>query len=291
MNIYIGREVVLRLAAAIALFAYGGSAGIAHAQADSGQWQYSLTPYLWLPTIDGALNYGPPPGGGGSPDIEVGPTDWLDLLNFGALVSASATKGRFTVFTDIVYLSMSTKDSRVTSVDDSISIPGVRVPIPIDASLNMNTKTDFDGLMWMISGGYAVKETETVSMDVFVGVRFFGTEAKSSWNLTADIMTPGGSVILPAQGGTERDTDLWDGIVGIRGQSDLSAQNWAVEYYLDIGTGSSEVTWQAMGGLAYTFGWGDLIMRYRHLEYDQRSSGLMQNFSFTGPEIGARFSF
>ena len=128
-------------------------------------------------------------------------------------------------------------------------------------------------------------------MDLFAGVRYFGTDAKSSWNLTADITTPGGSVILPAQGSVGKDDDLWDGIVGIKGHFDLSAQNWAVPYYLDIGTGSSELTWQATVGLAYAFNWGDLMMMYRHLEYDQDSSGLMQNFSFSGPLIGGRFHF
>jgi hypothetical protein len=265
--------------------------GNAHAQAESDEWQYSVTPYLWLPTIDGTLNYGPPPAGGGGPDVEMGPTDWLDLLNFGALVSGSARKGRFTIFSDFVYLSLQSKDGGVRSVDDTISVPGVPVPIPISATLNTSIKTDFDGLAWSIAAGYAVKETETSSMDVFAGVRYFGTDAKTSWNLSADITTPGGSVVLPAQGSVGKDTDLWDGIVGIRGDFELYANKWSVPYYLDIGTGSSELTWQAAGGLAYTFDWGDLMMMYRHLEYDQDSSSLMQNFSFSGPLIGGRFHF
>ena len=80
----------------------------AFAQANESEWQYSLTPYLWLPTIEGALNYGPPPGGSGNPNVEVGPTDWLDLLNFAVLVNGSARKDDFVIFSDLVYLSMST---------------------------------------------------------------------------------------------------------------------------------------------------------------------------------------
>lgn len=45
------------------------------AETSSDEWRFQLTPYLWLPTIDGTLNYDLPPGGGGSPDIEIGPTD------------------------------------------------------------------------------------------------------------------------------------------------------------------------------------------------------------------------
>lgn len=280
-------SLTVRLCIACLVLAFAG----ASAEHSSSEWRYSLTPYLWLPSIDGALNYSPPPGGGGGPEIEAGPTDWLDLINAGALVSGSAKKERFTVSLDLVYLSMQSTDGGVRSVDDTISVPGTPVRIPVSATLNVNIKTDFDGLTWTVAGGYAARDTESSSMDVFAGVRYFGTRAKSSWNLTADVTTPGGSIILPAQGGVANNTDLWDGIVGIRGRFDLSAQNWALPYYLDIGTGSSALTWQAMGGLAYEFGWGDLLMMYRHLEYDQDASGLLQNFSFRGPAFGVRFSF
>ena len=46
-----------------------------------------------------------------------------------------------------------------------------------------------------------------------------------------------------------------------------------------------------MVALSYEFGWGDLVIAYRHLDYDQDASGLMQDFSFGGPGIGARFRF
>jgi len=136
----------MRLGAAVLLVVIVVTGRDAQAQNDTDAWQFSVTPYLWLPTIDGTLNYGPPPGGGGSPNIEVGPTDWLDLLNFAALVSGSAKKGRFTIFSDLVYLSLQSKDGRVASVDDNITVPGVPVPIPVSATVNLNIKTDFDGL-------------------------------------------------------------------------------------------------------------------------------------------------
>ena len=119
----------VRICSACLVLAFGN----ADAQTDADEWQYSITPYLWLPTIDGTLKYHLPPGGGGGGgghivDIEVGPSDWLDLLNFGLLVNGSAKKGRFTVFSDIVYLSLTSKDSRVASVDDTISVPGGSCP-------------------------------------------------------------------------------------------------------------------------------------------------------------------
>jgi hypothetical protein len=34
------------------------------AESAADEWQFQLTPYIWLPTIDGTLNYELPPRGG-----------------------------------------------------------------------------------------------------------------------------------------------------------------------------------------------------------------------------------
>ena len=108
--------------------------GRAHAETSEDEWQFRLTPYLWLPTIAGTVNYSAPPGGGGGPDVEIGPVDWLELLNFGVLIGGGARKGRFLMFTDIVYLSMSSNsDGRVVSVDGTISGPGGLIQVPVGA--------------------------------------------------------------------------------------------------------------------------------------------------------------
>ena len=282
----------MKICAAILVATLAVASGVAVAQNDSEGWQFSLTPYLWLPTIDGTLNYSPPPGGGGAPDIEVGPTEWLDLLNIGALISGTAKKGRYSIFSDFVYLSLTSKnDGRVVSVDDNITVPGVPIPIPVSATLNANTRTDLDGLVWTIAGGFSLQETESSSLDVFAGARYFGTDVSTSWDLTVDITTPGGTVVLPAQGSIASDVDIWDGIIGVRGYSKVGSGNWSVPYYFDVGAGGSDLTWLAMLGLSREYGWGDLVIAYRHLDYDQDANGLLQNFSFSGPGIGARFNF
>ena len=161
------------------------------AETSSDEWQFQITPYIWLPTIDGTLNFDLPPGGGGSPDIEVGPTDWLELLNLGALVGGSARKGRFSIFTDFVYLSMTKNgDSRVVSVEGAV--PGNMISIPVSADLTLNTRTDMDGLTWTLAAGYTVKKTETSSIDIFAGARLFSIDFSASWQLTAAITTAGG---------------------------------------------------------------------------------------------------
>ena len=268
------------------------SANVAQASEQGSGWSYRLTPYLWLPTIDGSLKYALPPGSGGSPEISVGPTDWLDLLNAGLLVSGSASKGRFSLYSDLVYLSMTSKnDGRVLSVDDTVTVPGTRIPVPVSADLNLNTRTDLNGLSLTLAAGYEVASTETSSMSAFVGARYFGVDASSSWDLTAEITVPGSGVVLPAQGQIGSNVDLWDALIGVRGNFKAGGGRWAGLYYLDVGAGDSDLTWNAMAGFSATYGWGDLILAYRHLEYDQESNKLLQDFSFSGPGLGARFTF
>ena len=258
----------------------------------NSDWTYRLTPYLWLPTIDGSLKYALPPGSGGSPEISVGPTDWLELLNAGLLVSGSASKGRFSIYSDLVYLSMTSKnDGRVLSVDDTVTVPGTRIPVPISADLNLNTRTDLDGLSWSIAAGYEVASSQTSSTSVFLGARYFGVDVTSSWDLTADVSVPGAGVVLPAQGSIGQDTDLWDALLGVRGNFKIGDGRWAGLYYLDVGKGDSDLTWNAMAGFSATYGWGDLILAYRHLSYDQAPNKFLQDFSFSGPGFGATFKF
>lgn len=287
MNMH--RRLYLLATLFIGLLAFGESHAQADANANANEWQYTLTPYLWLPTIDGSLNYSLPPGGGGSPNVSVGPTDWLDLLNFALLIGGSARNDDFVIFSDFIYLSMSTTDSRVASVDDPG--PGILPPLPVDVTLTLGTKSELDGLAWTLAAGYRIENASDSTMDAFAGVRYFGVDVSTRWSLTADIMTPGGATALPSEGGVSSDTDLWDAIIGVRGQFDLTSEKLSVPYYFDIGTGQSDLTWQGMAGLSWAFGWGDLLVMYRHLEYDEGSGKLLNNFSFSGPLIGARFSF
>jgi len=272
-----------RLTAILLLIATCQAANSAEDNQDD--WQVEITPYVWLPTISGKLSHEPPPdGSGGGLVVDVGPTDWLDLINGVAMVNGSMKKGRFSLAADFVYLGLKSDNDIVTGT-------GTDGDLPIDASLNVSAETDFDGVAWTLVAGYTLTDTDRSSVDLIGGVRFFGVDVKTNWNLAIDIIGPGGGVELPAQGSRTTEVALWDGIVGVKGQHKLGEGAWSVPFYFDVGTGSSELTWQAMTGFSYGYAWGDLMMVYRHLSYDEDASGLMQNFSFSGPTLGARFRF
>lgn len=274
-----------------ATLALGGAAGPAYAQ-DSDSWQWTLTPYLWLPTIDGHLKYEVPPGGGGAPNVSVGPSDWLELLNFAALASASASKGRFGVFTDLVYLNMGAdNDGRVVSVESTISGPGGRIEIPVGADLNLATEVEFDGLQVMLGAGFAFADSEAGRHYVLAGFRYLGIDVKTDWRLTGALTGPGGETLLDDQGSIGKSVDLWDGIVGLKGHFNLGEGNWSLPYSVDVGGGDSDLVWNASLSLAYRYGWGDLVFGYRHLEYDEGPGGTLQDLSLSGPGVGASFRF
>ena len=259
---------------------------------DPDKWQFTLTPYLWLPTIGGDLRYELPPGSGGAPVFDVGPTDWLDLLNYALLVGGSAKKGRFSVMSDFVYLEMSNEpDTRLASVETSISGPGGRIEIPVGAEVTLDSETELTGYTWSIALGYELHGTERSVIDGFIGARYFDVDVETRWSLTGAIITPGGTEVFPADGQIGGDTELWDAIIGVRGRFALGDSRWSVPYYADIGSGSSDLTWNAYLGLTYGFKWGDLLFAYRHLQYEEGESDLLGNFSFSGPAIGASFRF
>ena len=260
--------------------------------ANDRDWQFTLTPYLWLPTIDGNARYQAPPGGGGDPAFSVGPTDWLDLLNFGALVGGTARKGDFSITSNFVYLSMSSEsDGRLLSVDGSITGPNGGVNIPVSADITASSETELKGLTWDLLFGYTIYRSGGSFADAFAGARYFGVELTTNWSLTADITLPDNTVVLPADGRIGRDVALWDGVVGVRGEIALGESRWSLPYYADVGAGDADLTWNLMGGVSYAFGWGEMLVFYRHLEYDQGSTGMLQGFSFSGPAFGARFKF
>jgi hypothetical protein len=255
----------------------------ATAESAGDDWKFSVTPYLWLPNINATLKYSVPPGTGGSPEVEVGPNEYLTNLNAVLMLAGEARKGRWSLFTDFVYLDISAEGSSVKSVD----FGGTSVSATIDAG----TKTTLEGMAWTLGGGYAIVQTPGTSLDLIGGVRYFGLQVTTDWNLTATIDGPPGSQSFPRTGSVSAEEDLWDAIIGVRGRISLGEGHWSLPYYLDAGMGSSSFTWQGLLGVAYTFGWGDVTLAYRHLYYDQKDGKLIQDLYFSGPALGVTFRF
>ncbi|HTM60689.1 MAG TPA: hypothetical protein VL199_10030 [Burkholderiales bacterium] len=261
------------------LFAFLLVAGAAQAQ----EWTYSLTPYVWLPNVNGKLKYEVPPGAGGAPEVDTGPNNYLQNLSMVLMLAGEARKGDWAVFTDFIYLKFDKEKSNV----NSINFGGNRVT----TSADVHTQSGLKGYEWTIGTSRTVLKSPRYTLDLLGGLRYFHIEANSDWQLATTVSGPGGGQTFPSAGSVSRESNLWDGIVGVRGRVRWGDTPWYSPYYLDVGGGSSNLTWQGIAGVAYGFKWGDLLLAYRKLYYDQGDDKLLQNFSFSGPTLGATFRF
>lgn len=129
-----------------ALFAFALAAPLpAAGQATDDKWQFSVMPYLWLPTIDGTLNLRTP-FGNPEVDVKAHPGDYLSDVQMALMLAFEARKGRWLVYSDVTYMKLS---------DDTSSVKSVNFGGPIVSSaLNSNTSTDIYATIWTVTGGY-----------------------------------------------------------------------------------------------------------------------------------------
>jgi hypothetical protein len=265
---------------AISLPAYAGE------PAPADKWTFALRPYLWAPGISGTLKYDIPPSGGGGASVDLS-SYVLENLSMALMLSAEARKGNWSVLTDVVYLDVESDESKVKSV--SFTGPGGR--IEISAGADLGTKVKLTGFEWELAGAYTVARGGNSSLDVLAGVRYLGIELKTDWQLSGSITDNVSGGTFASSGSTSDRVDLWDVIIGIRGYVGLGQSKWAIPYYLDVGTGNSAITSQAMAGIEYRYSWGELQLLYRYLYYDLKGDKLLQNVSLSGPALGVNFRF
>ena len=267
----------LALLVAVASLSALPAAAQAPAGSDEG-WQFSLTPYLWLPGVDATLDFDVPPGAGGGPGVEVGSGDYLENLESVLMLSGEARKGSWAIFSDVIYLDFGNEKSEIRSVTG----PGGVVQVPV----NTDTTTSLEGLMWQVAVSRALSRSPANTFEVLGGFRYLALETTLDWQLAGAIG------LFPRTGSFSQKEELLDAIVGVRGRMRLGdGKRWFVPYYLDAGTGDSKLTWQAMAGIGHGFKWGDLLLAYRHLSYEQESGEPMQDLAFSGPALGATFRF
>ena len=135
--------------------AFGSLAATNPAQAAvdryDGRWHFSVTPYLWLPNVNGSIDASMPglrtAAGATLDDVslsaEIGPNDYLENLKFGAMLTGEARKGDWSVLTDIIYIDFGDQRSHVRNVTG----PGGR---PLTA-LSRDITTSLSATLWTLA--------------------------------------------------------------------------------------------------------------------------------------------
>jgi len=218
-----------------------------------------IEPYVWMPAIGGTTTSGT--------DFSIDFSDIVSNLKFTYMGIAGVKKGKWSFLVDTLYLDI--KDTKDGSRSDSRG--------------TINTHTEVQVKSWVVTPviGYNVIDCEKGKLDIVAGARYLWVQ------VDVDVSTSRPGARDPQVSVSD---DVWDGIVGIKGEIALS-ENLYMPLYLDIGTGNSDFTWQAAGGLGYRFSACDVVAGYRYLSWDFSSSRALNDMNISGPYIGLKFIF
>ncbi|MEE8588658.1 MAG: hypothetical protein V3S80_04855 [Sulfurimonadaceae bacterium] len=233
---------------------------------ENGEWKQSLSIYGWLPSFSGTLNYNIP-GEGDDPD-RTGESSILDNIDGVFMGTYEVSKNKWSFLGDVIYLKMS------DSQEGSISLP------PILDRPSLQIGSDQELTLWLVSvyGGYNTVNNDNVTLDIIAGMRYLSLDTDVSFTLGSQDFN-----ISPS-------AELYDAVIGVKGAVNLN-ENWYLPYLFDIGGGDSDLTWQASAGLGYRFGWGDVLLTYRYIYYDEGNSDLLKELEAYGPKLGVVFHF
>lgn len=233
--------------------------GSATAQENANdEWQFFAAPYMWAAGIGGET------ATGGDVDIDFGTI--IENLDMTFMGSFGAQKGKWGFVTDVIYL----------DIEDDSDVPLLG---PLLTLTNVQMKS------WIVTPTvtYSVVQSDQWSLDLLAGARYLWLEVDLDIN---ELSTP---LSIPSASG-----DAWDGIVGIKGQMNLN-QNWYLPFHFDVGTGDTDLTWQAFAGVGYKFSNFDLIAGYRYLDWDfdddDKGGETFNDMTISGPIVGAKFVF
>ncbi len=226
------------------------------AQAADDDWRWSITPYIWGSDIQADVRF--PAGQEISGEVQF--DDILDKLDIGAQVHAEGHRGKWGLFVDATYFSMS---------DD-----GVRGPIATDGEIDMEMY-EFAGVF--TPGGAAGP------FSVFAGARIV--------ELSLDLTFSGGFPNSPIE--RSADKSFTDFMVGARYVYPIS-DRWLVNLRGDVGGGDTESSWNALAVVGWRFG-SDLdhsvLFGWRHMEVEVKNEGVQNDLTMDGPIAGVYFGF
>ena len=253
------------------------------AAADDGGWHFRLVPYAWFPSLSADLDTLVPgvmgPDRGQPRDLtvsaEVNPDNYLSDLQFTAMLSGEARMGRWLIYTDLIYADFASQDTRVRHVSGPYG--------ELAGELGRTARFDLSTTVWTQGFGYALVQDPHWNLDLVAGFRFLD----QSSHLTIYAEDGHGRFLAGYQKST--GDQVWDGIVGVRGEARIPGTNWFIPWYGDIGGGNSNWTWQGLLGLGYRFGWGDVTLAWRTLAYHFDDNSL--DLRLAGPGLGIGFNW
>lgn len=226
--------------------------------ADESEWDYSGTIYMWGPSMTMTTPTGLE---GVLPFYQI-----LNDLQMTMMGAFAARRDKWSFSTDLIYMNLSQGRERdfTTAAGTDISAKG---------RIQMKS--------WIITGlaGYALHDSEKVLVEGIGGVRYL-------W-LDVGLDIKDGDTPIFDQSGSD---SFWDGVIGMRASFNLN-ENWFIPAYVDIGAGNSKSTWQALGGIGYSFNKFDTSLVYRYLQYKFDNIPTLSKLQVKGPQLNLTYRF
>jgi hypothetical protein len=233
-------------------------------------WAWRATLYGWFPDARASSSITVP--GAGKVNVDTNPGSYLSKLEFAFMGTLEARKGPWSFVGDAIYVDFGNQQSSTTTISGPAG--SINLPVPVNVHL------DLSAFVGTLEAGYALSQKPEARIDVVGGARYMHLTTTVDYEVT----------VAPIQGSVSTTKDYWDGVIGLRGKSELP-NNWFASYYADVGTGSSTLTWQAFAGIGYHFKWGDVLAGYRYLAYEFKSGEPLSDLRLGGPLVGVGFSF
>lgn len=240
----------------LAIFVAPSLTAAAETDASADAWSFVGEVYLWGADIGGQTVAGD--------DIDISFSDLIDNLDIGFMGTVVAHKGKWVFLGNYIYLDV--EDSATSTAN----IVGRPEKTKVDVELKSNIAT--------MQAGYAVFESESTRINMMLGARYLKLESDAEFDI-------GSFKTKVSDSG-----DVWDGIIGVGGQVILNPK-WYLIYYGDVGTGDSDLTWQAAASVGYRFETFDVAAGYRYLDYEFDGKGIIDDLNISGPYAGIRYRF
>jgi opacity protein-like surface antigen len=256
--------LLLRGSIVLAMLLYGMCASAEDKTPGEEELELFMQLNLWTPDI----NIKTTPG----KEIQIGIDEIIENLDLVYMGTFGAAKGKWTFLTDLIYLNLEHSDNHTLAQNPS-------------ASLELK---NLEMTAWIVSpmAVYNVLDADRMTLGLLAGARYLHLELETE--------TEQRILLVTTESSNSTSGDAWHGIVGVRGFVYLSGK-WYLPYYFDVGTGDTELTWQAFAGIDYRFERVGVSLGYRHLEWklDESDAGgdFLEKLEVSGPMVGIKYWF
>ncbi len=227
-------------------------------------WQFRLTPYIWLAGIKGDVGTIPPLP---AVPIDISASDALSDFEGGFMVMLDARKGRHGFLIDLLY----------TDIQTDLA--------PVPPPINLNMKSISKTTIATVAYQYELHNRDQSVVDLLAGLRY--------WDIDSELQFSGGLGILA--GRTIRNTDSWvDPAIGVKGRAPLGDSR----FYFEGGAGiggfgvGSDLFYEINASVGYQ--WTKSIgttIGYRMFDVDYEDNGFVYDVRQQGWQLGLTWAF